>query len=103
MVIDLAVRLRQLRMDKHLRQEQVAGLIGVTKAAISAYENDLRQPSYDVLIRLANLYRVSADYLLGRQDVRMLDISGLTPAEAVAISDLVASMTAKNQRLEEFE
>ena len=103
MIIDLAVRLRQLRMDKHLRQEQVAGLIGVTKAAISAYENDIRQPSYDVLIRLANLYRVSADYLLGRQDVRMLDISGLTPAEAVAISDLVASMTAKNQKLEEFE
>lgn len=102
MIIDLAVRLRQLRMDKHLRQDQVAGLIGVTKAAISAYENDIRQPSYDVLIRLANLYRVSADYLLGRQDVRMLDISGLTPAEAVAISDLVASMTAKNQKLEEF-
>lgn len=102
MVIDLAVRLRQLRMDKHLRQDQVAGLIGVTKAAISAYENDIRQPSYDVLIRLANLYRVSADYLLGRQDMRMLDISGLTPAEAVAISDLVASMTAKNQRLEEL-
>lgn len=102
MVIDLAVRLRQLRMDKHLRQNQVAGLIGVTKAAISAYENDIRQPSYDVLIRLANLYRVSADYLLGRQDMRMLDISGLTPAEAVAISDLVASMTAKNQRLEEL-
>lgn len=103
MVIDLAVRLRQLRIDKHLRQEQVADLIGVSKAAISAYETDIRQPSYDILIRLANLYRVSTDYILGRQDVRMLDISGLTPAEAVAISDLVASMTAKNQKLEEFE
>lgn len=103
MVIDLAVRLRQLRMDKHLRQEQVADLIGVTKAAVSAYENDIRQPSYDVLICLANLYRVSLDYLFGRQDLRMLDISGLTPAEAVAISDLVASMTAKNLKLEELK
>lgn len=103
MVIDLAVRLRQLRMDKHLRQEQVADLIGVTKAAVSAYENDIRQPSYDVLIRLANLYRVSLDYLFGRQDLRMLDISGLTPAEAVAISDIVASMTAKNLKLEELK
>lgn len=102
MIVDLSVRLRQLRVDKHLRQEQVANLIGVTKGAVSAYENDIRQPSYDVLIRLANLYRVSTDYLLGRQDVRMLDISGLTTAEAVAISDLVASMTAKNQKLEEL-
>ena len=103
MIVDLAMRLRQLRVDKHLRQEQVANLIGVTKGAVSAYENDIRQPSYDVLIRLANLYRVSTDYLLGRQDMRTLDISGLTSAEAVAISDLVASMTAKNQKLEELQ
>lgn len=103
MIVDLSMRLRQLRVDKHLRQEQVANLIGVTKGAVSAYENDIRQPSYDVLIRLANLYRVSTDYLLGRQDMRMLDISGLTSAEAVAISDLVTSMTAKNQKLEELQ
>lgn len=103
MIVDLSSRLRQLRTDKHLRQEQVARLIGVTKGAVSAYENDIRQPSYDVLIRLANLYRVSTDYLLGRQDIRMLDISGLTSAEAATISDLVASMTAKNQKLEELQ
>ena len=103
MIVDLSMRLRQLRVDKHLRQEQVAKQIVVTKGAVSAYENDIRQPSYDVLIRLANLYRVSTDYLLGRQDMRTLDISGLTSAEAVAISDLVASMTAKNQKLEELQ
>ena len=100
MIIDLSVRLRQLRLDKRLRQDQV---VGVSKGAISAYETDIRQPSYDVLIRLANLYRVSTDYLLGRQDVRMLDISGLTTAEAAAISNLVASMTAKNQKLEDMQ
>ena len=103
MIVDLSSRLRQLRTDKHLRQEQVARLIGVTKGAVSAYENDIRQPSYDVLIRLANLYRVSTDYLLGRQDISMLDLSGLTSAEAATISDLVASMTAKNQKLEELQ
>ena len=102
MVIDLSVRLRQLRLDKRLRQDQVARLIGVSKGAVSAYENDIRQPSYDVLIRLANLYRVSTDYLLGRTDDRMLDISGLSAHEAAMISELVSSMTAKNQRMEEF-
>ena len=58
MIVDLSVRLKQLRLDKQLRQEQVARLVGVSKGAISAYETDIRQPSYDVLIRLANLYRV---------------------------------------------
>jgi len=103
MIIDLSTRLKQLRLDKRLRQEQVARLVGVSKGAISAYETDIRQPSYDVLIRLANLYRVSTDYLLGRTDDRALDISGLTAHEAAIVSELVASMTAKNQKMEEFE
>lgn len=103
MIIDLSTRLKQLRLDKRLRQEQVARLVGVSKGAISAYETDIRQPSYDVLIRLANLYRVSTDYLLGRTDDRSLDISGLTAHEAAIVSELVASMTAKNQKLEEWE
>lgn len=100
MIVDLSVRLKQLRLDKQLRQEQVARLVGVSKGAISAYETDIRQPSYDVLIRLANLYRVSVDYLLGRTDDRTLDISGLTTHEAAMISELVASMTMKNQKME---
>ena len=100
MIVDLSVRLKQLRSDKQLRQEQVARLVGVSKGAISAYETDIRQPSYDVLIRLANLYRVSVDYLLGRTDDRTLDISGLTTHEAAMISELVASMTMKNQKME---
>ena len=100
MIVDLSVRLKQLRLDKQLRQEQVARLVGVSKGAISAYETDIRQPSYDVLIRLANLYRVSVDYLLGRTDDRTLDISGLTAHEAVMISEHVASMTMKNQKME---
>lgn len=103
MIIDLSTRLKQLRLDKRLRQEQVARLVGVSKGAISAYETDIRQPSYDVLIRLANLYRVSTDYLLGRTDDRSLDISDLTAHEAAIVSELVASMTAKNQKLEEWE
>ena len=102
MIIELSVRLRQLRLDKQLRQEQVARLVGVSKGAISAYETDIRQPSYDILIRLANLYRVSVDYLLGRTDDRTLDISGLTAREVAIITELVASMSAKNQKLEEL-
>lgn len=102
MIIDLSIRLKQLRLDKHLRQEQVADLIGVTKSAISAYENDLRQPSFDVLLQLANLYRVSTDYLLGRTDTRSVDLSDLTAAEATLVTELVASMSARNRKLAQY-
>ena len=99
-IITLSARLKQLRQDKRLRQDQVAALIGVNKSAVSAYENDLRQPSFDILVRLADLYRVSTDYLLGRTNSRTLDISGLSENEAALISELVAGMTHKNQKLD---
>ena len=102
MIIDLAPRLRQLRLDKHLRQDQVAALIGIDKSTVSAYENDLRQPSCEILVRFANLYRVSVDFLLGRNDNQTLDVSGLTSTEIAMVRNLVASMSAKNQKLEEL-
>ena len=102
MIVDLAPRLRQLRLEKRLRQDQVAALIGIDKSTVSAYENDLRQPSCEILARFANLYRVSVDYLLGREEDMTLDISGLTSTEVALIRDLVASMTSKNKKLEEW-
>nr|DAL11162.1 MAG TPA_asm: helix-turn-helix domain protein [Caudoviricetes sp.] len=99
MIPTFASRLRQLRLDKNLRQEQVAKLIGVNKSAISTYENNTRQPSFDILVRLATLYRVSTDYLLGMTNIRSLDLSGLSDEEVVAVSELVAIMTKRNEQL----
>lgn len=44
MIIDLSVRLRQLRLDKRLRQDQVARLVGVSKGAISAMRRTYGNP-----------------------------------------------------------
>lgn len=96
-------RLKELREQNRLRQDQVARLVGVERPTVSLWENDLRQPSYQTLVRLANLYGVTTDYLLGRTDDRLLDISGLTPREAAMIIQLVASMTAQNKKLEEIQ
>ena len=98
MIAKLSTKLRELRVTYKLRQDQVANLVGVNKNAISTYENDLRQPSFEVLIRLADLYRVSTDYLLGRTNTRSIDLSGLTEDEAASISELVESMRKKNER-----
>ena len=103
MILDLSIRLRELRVNKHLRQEQVAKIIGVTKSTISAYENDLRQPSFEILLKLANLYCVSTDYLLGRTDTVSIDLTDLTAAEATLVTELVASMSVRNRRLASFD
>lgn len=102
MIFSFSSRLKQLRKSKNLRQEQVARLIGVNKSAISSYENNLRQPSFDILVRLANLYRVSTDYLLGQTNIRSIDLTGLTDEDAVLVCELVASMSQKNAKLNDL-
>lgn len=101
MVAKLSERLKQLRLEKDLRQDQLAKLVHVEKSSISMYENDFRQPSYEVLLRYADIFGVSVDYLLGRTTDRSLDLSGLTAANIALITKLVDSMAAKNRKLEE--
>jgi transcriptional regulator with XRE-family HTH domain len=99
MIATFSTRLKQLRQQMNLRQEQVAKLIGVNKSAISFYENGTRQPSYEILLRIANLYRVSVDYLLGQTNSRAVDLTGLSEEEATLICDLVACMSKKNEMI----
>ena len=101
-MILIGEKLRQLRKENELRQEQVARLVGADRSSISAWKNDSRQPSYQSLVRLAEVYNVSTDFLLGRTGGKPLDLSGLTTAEVTFITELVAEMTAKNKRLEEY-
>lgn len=57
--LQIAARLKQLRMERGMTQAQVAHHVGVTRSAFSAYENGTRYPSYDTLISLAHLFSVS--------------------------------------------
>jgi len=88
-MVDFSQRLRQLRNTKHLTQEQVAQRVGVTASMVSSYETDIRLPSYEVLLKIANLFGVTADYLLCREDKRFLDISDLSEEEAAVVCDMV--------------
>ena len=87
-MVDFSIRIKQLRKDKHLTQAQVAKRIGVTASMVSAYETDIRLPSYEVLVRLADLFGVTVDYLLCRQDKRFLDITDLNEEEATILCEL---------------
>ena len=62
-------RLTALRTARHLTQREVARDLNLSRAALSAYENGRRTPSYDILMLLAAYYRTTTDYILGvRED-----------------------------------
>ena len=58
-------RLRDLREDRDLSQQQIAEYLGMKQPQYSRYERGLRDVPTDVLIRLAQLYKTSVDYILG--------------------------------------
>ncbi|MFC3801302.1 helix-turn-helix domain-containing protein [Cohnella sp. GCM10012308] len=58
-------RLRQLRLERHLSQEEVARQVGITRSAYSHYEINNRHPVYETLIKLAHYFNVSLDYIIG--------------------------------------
>lgn len=89
MLAFFSVHLKQLRTARKLTQIQVANYVGVSRSVISAYENDMRYPSYEILIRLSALFGVSVDYLLGMEGRKYLDISDLSDQEAAAVSEMV--------------
>ena len=101
-MIVLGERLKKLRLENCLRQDQVARLVRVERSTVSLWENGLRQPSYQTLVRLADVYGVTTDFLLGRDTNKLLDLSGLSAIEGTMIAQLVATMTAKNKKLEEI-
>ncbi|SHJ33040.1 helix-turn-helix transcriptional regulator, partial [Desulfofundulus thermosubterraneus] len=61
-------RLAFLRQQKGLSQAELARLLGVGQSTIAMYEKNKRLPDYQFLIRLADFFGVSTDYLLGRVD-----------------------------------
>ena len=65
-MVDFSLRLKQLRLEKHLTQAQVAERIGVTPSMVSSYETDIRLPSFEVMPRISVLFGVTVDCLLCR-------------------------------------
>lgn len=76
----LSDSLKILRFEHNLSQDDIAKIVGVTRQAYSKYETGERQPSYDILIKIAKYYNVSTDFLLGLTTVRTIEESNAIKA-----------------------
>lgn len=61
-------RIRELRLERGLRQVDVAKQLGISAQSLGYYENWVNKPDPETLIRLADFFEVSIDYLLCRED-----------------------------------
>ena len=63
------MKLKEVRTRRNMTQQTVADYIGCSSVVFSRYERGTRQPSIEMLLKLADLFGVTVDYLLGRQDL----------------------------------
>ena len=63
-----AERVKYLRKEKDLKQEELANALNVSKGIISLWENGLREPTMSNLVTIASYFHVSIDYLVGLND-----------------------------------
>lgn len=65
-------RLKQLRKEKKISQEELASILQLSRATYAQYEIDRRIPEYGTLEKMADYYDISLDYLVGRSDYRRI-------------------------------
>ena len=97
-MVDVGSRIKELRASQKITQNDFASRLGVTKSAISSYENGSRLPSYDILIKISRIFKVSTDYLLGCVDEKSqtVNVSGLSDKQIDSIKSSINTFRAFN-------
>ena len=108
-MFDFGLRLRELRELHKLSQEQLGKKVDRSKSVISNYENNIKMPSVDILTKMACIFHVSLDYLVGIDKKEMIGMDGLTEHQRDLVQVIVAEfkenrtkvagLTARQQKI----
>ncbi len=71
----LCRKIKALRVEQGMSQEDLALKLNISRSCLSNYENGKRQPDNEMLIRIAEVFHVLVDYLIDRTEYRSLDLS----------------------------
>lgn len=96
----LPTRLRELVANGKWTQKEIASAVGVKPQSISQYLDGTVNPSYSVLIGLADLFGVSTDYLLGRTSIKTSDMILSGAAEHLGLSQRAISTLQSNKTVQ---
>lgn len=98
-MVNFGDKLRTLRTEAGMTQTDLARRLNITKSVVSYYELQERTPSPDVLIKLADIFHVSTDYLLGINHKKMIDVSDLSDEDMRFLLITIETLRKKNNKL----
>jgi len=88
-------RIELLRTELSWSQVQLAKKLNIAKQTVSNWENDNIQPSIEMLVRLAKLFGVTTDFLLGLDSIPRLSVEGLPPNVVAHLALLIEDYRSK--------
>jgi Predicted transcriptional regulators len=82
-------KIAELRKLRNISQVELANALGVSKQAVSNWENDNVQPSIEMLVKIAEYFSVGTDYLLGLNKRVYLEVTGLSDVQLTHIRQII--------------
>ena len=99
MPYSLNENIKRMRIARGMNQIEFAKIIGVTKQCVSNWENDNVLPSIEMLVKIADVFNVKTDLLLGRESEELLDVSKLTDVQRGHVAMIVRDFEELNLKL----
>ena len=87
--------IKKLRTAHNLNQVQLAGKLNISKQTVSNWENNNILPSIEMLVKIAQFFMVSTDYLLELDQREYLGITGLTDEQTAHIKEIIRDITSR--------
>lgn len=108
-------RIKLLREEKKLKQEELAKILSISSSAIGMYERNEREPNDELKLKLSEYFDVSIDYLLGKTDIRKAEainiddadvafyngVKGLNDTNKAILKGIIEGLTAKQKEDEQ--
>lgn len=91
----LGARINELRIALGWSQVQLAEKLNISKQTVSNWENENIQPSIEMLVRIAKLFCVSTDYLLGLDDLAHINVEGLPISFVAHLTQIIEDYKQK--------
>jgi Predicted transcriptional regulators len=97
-------RIKHLRKQRDLNQSELAKILGVSRTMISAYESDMRKPSYENLMEIVSYFNVSMDWMFGNVEndkmTSLLDLSKFKKEQAIVLQNMAQEYADINASVE---
>lgn len=88
----IADKIKYLREQQGFTQSDLAKKLGITRSSVNAWEMGISVPSTQYVVELANIFKVSTDYLLGMKSTATVSVEGLSEKDVQLINAVIAHL-----------